>query len=524
MIDLNDAPAQVESLPWERAKAMLLGSAQSWVPIVFPNGRRGENGDWRLADVSGRAPRKQGSLCINMASREAGKFAFEFDPAGQRGYDPIGLIGAHFRLEGSALFDRCGEIIELFQSPNPKKYPEVPQDTDAPSPAEIDLERSEQTQREIQHLLDHAGPIADAPLAETYYRARGLEPPASDHVLFHATAGQYAKATTGHPTIIALVYTPEGEWTGGIHRTFLKPDGSHHIGGDKAKMMLGPVRGGLIHFGEPDKSGLLLLGEGPESTLSAQRLYYSKTRQMVPCWSCMTAGGIGSRDKHGQVRGFAAWLLANRTQSLLMGPKALIKRVLIAVDRDDAGRVAGGILAEACTRVGLPFELYQPAGPEGSDFNDDLLAGLALGEPVPFDAPAEPELPLSLQPQPLEKLKPEPLKHQLPPGYVKPEVKIGGGDMAYIVRQVEEHLMAEGGAGLYQYGQVIVRGARKPIQVRKDTEVTYGITLVPLRVNDLLYHFNDLIRFAKPHKEKGWTPIDCPLWIAQTYSPSAAAR
>ena len=55
----------------EAIKARLADTAESWVPQLFPNGRRVGN-QWRLANIRGDAPRKNGSCVIDLAGPYAG--------------------------------------------------------------------------------------------------------------------------------------------------------------------------------------------------------------------------------------------------------------------------------------------------------------------------------------------------------------------------------------------------------------------------------------------------------------------
>jgi hypothetical protein len=241
VIDLNDAGDQRD---WEGVKRALLGSAATWVPRIFPHGRRGDSGEWRMADISGRAPSKKGSFVIDLSAREPDKFAYEFDPTELRAYDPIGLLRDHFKIAGRALYERCAEISDKWGGLTilpPSGEPSI-------SPHDAAVEKSEATAREIEFILAHCESSLAGTLAETYYRARGLETPLCDNVLFHPSLAPWPGASRGYPAIVARVLTPEGHETGGIHRTFLKDDGSHHIGGDQpngpraeAKMMLGPI-------------------------------------------------------------------------------------------------------------------------------------------------------------------------------------------------------------------------------------------------------------------------------------------
>ncbi|MCB2052569.1 MAG: hypothetical protein KDE63_14195, partial [Novosphingobium sp.] len=74
MIDLNDAPAQlVPALHFDldAIVARLRDGAGSWVPQAFPNGRK-DGDEWRLANIKGAAPRKNGSCIIALKGARAG--------------------------------------------------------------------------------------------------------------------------------------------------------------------------------------------------------------------------------------------------------------------------------------------------------------------------------------------------------------------------------------------------------------------------------------------------------------------
>ena len=80
MIDLNDArhpfPPQVR-YDLDAIVAHLRATAESWVPRHFPNGRR-VGDEWRLANIRGDAPRKQGSCVIALKGEHAGDW-HDFD-------------------------------------------------------------------------------------------------------------------------------------------------------------------------------------------------------------------------------------------------------------------------------------------------------------------------------------------------------------------------------------------------------------------------------------------------------------
>jgi hypothetical protein len=69
----------------------------------------------------------------------------------------------------------------------------------------------------------------------------------------------------------------------GVHRTFLRPDGSGKADG-QAKMMLGAA--GVVRLAEPEGEGLGL-AEGIETALSAMQLI-----GWGPVWAACSSGGI----------------------------------------------------------------------------------------------------------------------------------------------------------------------------------------------------------------------------------------
>jgi hypothetical protein len=69
MIDFNDVlPARpLERYDLDDIVARLRATAETWVPWLFPNGRR-VGDEWRLANIKGAPPRKQGS-CVGHECR-----------------------------------------------------------------------------------------------------------------------------------------------------------------------------------------------------------------------------------------------------------------------------------------------------------------------------------------------------------------------------------------------------------------------------------------------------------------------
>ena len=106
MLDLNDV--RPEGLPEpirhdiDQVVARLRDGAETWVPQLFPRGRRcGE--EWRLANIAGDPPRNTGSCVIALKGPHAGDW-IDFD--GAQGGGPISAIEHAMGLSGAALIAR----------------------------------------------------------------------------------------------------------------------------------------------------------------------------------------------------------------------------------------------------------------------------------------------------------------------------------------------------------------------------------------------------------------------------------
>src|SRR5260221_161524 len=106
---------------------------------------------------------------------------------------------------------------------------------------------------------------------------RGCWVPPTDDLRFSTDCVRFYNTgvAVGQDAIIARFRYPDGTPSGGIHRIYLKPDGSWHDG----KKMLGPVDGAVVMLGQPCR-GLLGIAEGIESALAASALFGG-----VPGWA-----------------------------------------------------------------------------------------------------------------------------------------------------------------------------------------------------------------------------------------------
>jgi phage/plasmid primase-like uncharacterized protein len=72
----------------------------------------------------------------------------------------------------------------------------------------------------------------------------------------------------------------------GVHRTYLRPDGSGKASIEPAKASLGSVGGAAVRFGMPRPSEWLAVAEGVETALSVAAAC------AMPAWAALSAGGI----------------------------------------------------------------------------------------------------------------------------------------------------------------------------------------------------------------------------------------
>lgn len=220
------------------------------------------------------------------------------------------------------------------------------------SPEEIEREKQSKLlkrQRTLQYcdeLFSQAVPIAGTP-AQTYLEGRGIKAQWNkmrQTLRFHP-ALPHGGSKQNLPAMVARLRGPCGR-SAGLHRTYLKPDGSGKAdlrGG--AKMMLGPCGGSAVRFG-PDRP-IIALAEGIETALSigmASRL---------TVWATLSTSGL---------------------KGLILPPAPVAEVIVIAADHDPAGLAAAEQTAARLENEGRAVSIIAPRV-EGMDFNDMLRAG-----------------------------------------------------------------------------------------------------------------------------------------------------
>lgn len=174
-------------------------------------------------------------------------------------------------------------------------------------------------------------------VAEVYLRRRGITCALPDSLRFHRECWHHTGCTM--PAMVARV---DGAKRFGVHRTYLRPDGSGKAEIDQNRAMLGAVQGGAVRLTSSD--GPLVVAEGIETAMS---LASGLLDGPAIIWAALSSSGV---------------------QGLRLPDTP--GRLIIASDGDQAGSQSAEALAERAKAAGWDVEL-QPA-PEGQDWNDVL--------------------------------------------------------------------------------------------------------------------------------------------------------
>ncbi|MGY6709025.1 MAG: DUF7146 domain-containing protein [Rhizobiaceae bacterium] len=288
------------------------------------NGRRSGN-YWLVGDVQNTAGR---SLFVRLNGPTSGR--------GAAGRWTDAATGQH----GDLL-----DLIALNQSLN--RFPDLAREArrflalpDMPAVSKRSCIEPDRACSLIERLLAETVPLPGTP-AETWLHSRGIDTiDRLDALRFHpACRTRVDGRMETWPAMIAAVTDSEARMTG-LMRTFLKPDGAAMAPIPEARRALGRIGGHGVRFGDPDE--VMLAGEGIETVLSLRMAL-----PHMPMTAALSAGNLGR----------------------LVLPKTL-RRLYLAVDRDQAGRWACAKLADQARAAGIePIRLTARL----NDFNDDLL-------------------------------------------------------------------------------------------------------------------------------------------------------
>lgn len=137
-------------------------------------------------------------------------------------------------------------------------------------------------------IMREAGPIAGT-LGAKYLGCRGIpEKYHGDVLLFHPSI-KHAPTQSYHPAIIAPYTDAITGKIKGIHRTYLKADGSGKADIDPPRMTLGSVKGAVVRLiDDAEITYGLGLAEGIESALSVMSMGWT------PVWAALNAPNIAN--------------------------------------------------------------------------------------------------------------------------------------------------------------------------------------------------------------------------------------
>jgi putative DNA primase/helicase len=324
MIDFNDAaPARpLERYDLDEIVRRLRDTAHVWVPQHFPNGRC-EGDEWRLANIRGDAPHKNGSCVIALKGPHAGDW---YDHDGAVGGGALSALENRTLLTNRDLYAYAANVVGW--------TPAAPARREPPPPS-----KEKNSQREIAMILSRAAPIAGTHAAD-YLAARGLQIPASSDLLFHDDLTHW-RAKRGFPGMIAIVRNAAGEMIA-LHRTYLDASRPAKADVTSPRKTLGSTGGGAVRLTAP-RDGLIGLAEGIETALAVMTACRD-----LPAWATLSTSGM---------------------EGIVLPPD--IVRVVLLADHDDAGRRAAEAAAAKLVTEGRRVFIALPPR-EGDDFNDLL--------------------------------------------------------------------------------------------------------------------------------------------------------
>lgn len=297
------------------------------------NGRR-EGRYWLVGDVRNAPGRSLYVRLVDMDKGSAGKWT---DAATGEHGDLLDIIAA---TQG------CRTFAETLAEA--RRFLSLPSDTiPVDSPRGFRPPGRTGSQAAVRRIIRAAEPLSGS-IAADYLRARGIcHLEGIDALRYHPRLYyRLSKADNpgiakNWPALIGIVTDLDGNSTG-VHRTWLDPGTRAKAQIADPRRSMGRLLGHAVRFGMPQD--VMIVGEGIETLLSLA--------QIMPDMP------------------MAAATSSAHLAAFLFPP--LLRRLYIAQDNDDAGRLATANLAERARQ--LDIEAI-PLVPRGGDFNDDLLGG-----------------------------------------------------------------------------------------------------------------------------------------------------
>lgn len=205
-----------------------------------------------------------------------------------------------------------------------------------------DTAEARKNKREAAHRIWAGSAPALSTIVDTYLTSRALPGLAASTAL--RFRGDASHPEGGRlPAMVAEVLDPDGVFLG-VHRTFLRRDGSRKADVEPQRASLGSPWGGAVRL-DPITTEVVV-GEGIETSASAGRLLG------LPAWAAISAG--------------------NLAQGIVL--PAEVGRVVIAADADLPGEHAARQAALRWRREGRTVQIARP-DKSGTDFNHVLRGG-----------------------------------------------------------------------------------------------------------------------------------------------------
>lgn len=226
----------------------------------------------------------RGSLALEISGAKCGLW---HDHEGGTGGDVLALACRHHHGDMRAAIDWMRAFLKVPENRAGKPAGESKPGSSLNHRPAPEAASSESRLHLVRHLWGEAVPIAGT-IAETYLRdARGIRLPTwPTDLRFHPACPRGADRL---PAMLAAMRDPLSGEAAGLHRTYLRDDGSDRLredsGEGKGKMMLGGA-GTVMLSPFADITHGLHIGEGVETALSALAL------GLAPAWAAASAGAI----------------------------------------------------------------------------------------------------------------------------------------------------------------------------------------------------------------------------------------
>lgn len=312
--------------------AQRLGSrAEAVCRHYLSNGRR-EGRYWLVGDVRNTPGRSLYVRLVDMDKGPAGKWT---DAATGEHGDLLDIIAAT---------QSCRTFAETIAEA--RRFLSLPSYAATDDrPCRLRPPRRTGSRTAVRRIIRGSIPLSDS-IAADYLRARGIcHLEGIDALRCHPQLYyRLSKEDNPHtaknwPALIGIVTDLDGNRTG-VHRTWIDPGTRAKAPVADPRRSMGRLLGNAIRFGVPHE--VIIVGEGIETLLSLA--------QIMPNMP------------------MAAATSSAHLAAFLFPP--LLRRLYIAQDNDDAGRLATANLAQRARQFDIEAI---PLVPRGGDFNDDLL-------------------------------------------------------------------------------------------------------------------------------------------------------